>query len=289
MTIALPAEAATPRMRHGIDLSWPILALFAAVLCVLILLPMSWLVYYSLVDRTGAFTLENFTRLASDPTFVDPLITTVIIASSASAICCVVAAPMGWLVARTDMPLRRTVRVMVTASFVTPPFLGAIAWELLAAPNSGLLNKLYRSVTGAESDAVLFNIYSFPGLIFVIACYTFPYVFVLVANALDRTPGELEDASSILGGRTWVTARRITIPLVLPAILAGALVAFLQAMTLFGSPAILALPAGFHTMTTKIWSLFQYPPKPELAAAASLPLLILTVMLLRAEHMILGR
>jgi len=58
---------------------------------------------------------------------------------------------------------------------------------------------------------------------------------------------------------------------------------------LFGSPAILALPAGFHTMTTKIWSLFQYPPKPELAAAASLPLLLLTVALLRAEHVILGR
>src|SRR5581483_10269191 len=94
-----------------------------------------------------------------------------------------------------------------------------------------------------------------------------PYVFVLVANALDRTPGDLEDASSILGGRAWDTARRITIPLALPAVLAGALVAFLQAMTLFGSPAILAMPAGFHTMTTKIWSLFQFPPNPELAAA----------------------
>mgnify|MGYP003439154844 CR=1 FL=1 len=49
----------------------------------------------------------------------------------------------------------------------------------------------------------------------------------------------------------------------------SALIAFLQAMTLFGSPAILALPAGFHTMTTKIWSLFQFPPKPELGAAAA--------------------
>ncbi|MDT9136225.1 hypothetical protein RSW15_24120, partial [Escherichia coli] len=66
-------------------------------------------------------------------------------------------------------------------------------------------------------------------------------------------------------------------------------VAFLQAMTLFGSPAILALPAGFHTMSTKIWSLFQYPPKPQLAAAAALPLLVLTVALLRAQHVILGR
>jgi iron(III) transport system permease protein len=287
MTIAV--SDSTPRPTHGFDFTKLVLYGFALALCLLIVLPMSWLVYYAFTDKSGAFSLQNFVTLVNDPTLVDPFITTFTLAFSTSLICCVVAAPMGWLVARTDMPMRRTVRVLVTASFVTPPFLGAIAWELLAAPNSGLLNKLYRSVTGADSDAVLFNIYSFPGLIFVIACYTFPYVFVLVANALDRTPGELEDASSILGGRTWVTARRITIPLVLPAILAGALVAFLQAMTLFGSPAILALPAGFHTMTTKIWSLFQYPPKPELAAAASLPLLVLTVLLLRGEAMILGR
>jgi len=164
-----------------------------------------------------------------------------------------------------------------------------VAWEILAAPNSGLLNQLFRLVTGAPQDAYLLNIYSLPGLIFVISCYTFPYVFVLLANALDRIPGDLEDASAMLGAGTWTTARRITIPLAVPALLAGVLVAFLQAMILFGSPAILALPAGFHTMTTKIWSLFQYPPKPELAAAASLPLLVLTIALLRAQQLVLGR
>src|SRR6266545_4430826 len=287
MTIALPAESA-PRP-HKIDLSWPILILFAAILCVLIILPMSWLFYYSFVDRAGAFTLDNFRKLVSDQSFDDPLITTVILATSSSVICCIAAAPMGWLVARTDMPLRRTVRALVTASFVTPPFLGAIAWELLAAPNSGLVNQAYRALTGLGQDEHLFNIYSLPGLIFVISCYTLPYVFVLVANSLDRIPGELEDASSILGGRAWTTARRVTIPLALPALLAGALVAFLQAMTLFGSPAILALPAGFHTMTTKIWSLFQYPPKLELAAAAAVPLLLLTILLLQGQKFLLGR
>src|SRR6185436_2949262 len=286
---AVASTAPIARRRLGFDLSKPVLLVFAAILFALIAMPLSWLIFYAFTNKSGAFTLDNFHRLVSDAAYLDPLLTTFALATLSALICCVVAAPMGWLVARTDMPLRRTVRLLVTASFVTPPFLGAIAWELLAAPNSGLLNKLYRTVSGAEMDEHIFNIYSFPGLIFVIACYTFPYVFVLVANALDRTPSELEDASSILGGSTWVTARRVTIPLVLPALLAGALVAFLQAMTLFGSPAILALPAGFHTMTTKIWSLFQYPPKPELAAAASLPLLILTVMLLRAEHMILGR
>jgi iron(III) transport system permease protein len=276
-------------VRFRLDLSWPILIGFAAALCVLILMPLSWLVYYGFHDRAGGFTLENFAQLISDPTFIDPLITTVILATSSAIICCAVAAPMGWLVARTDMPLRKTIRALVTASFVTPPFLGAIAWELLAAPNSGLLNKVFRTVTGAEQDEYLFNIYSLPGLVFVISCYTFPYVFVLVANAIDRIPADLEDASAILGGGAWTTARRVTVPLAMPAVVAGALIAFLQAMTLFGSPAILALPAGFHTMTTKIWSLFQYPPKPELAAAASLPLLILTILLLRAENFVLGR
>ncbi|HKA74151.1 MAG TPA: iron ABC transporter permease [Xanthobacteraceae bacterium] len=293
MTIALPAELAERRASR-FDVSLPVLIAFAALLCVLIVLPVSWLVYYgfTVVDpasKARAFTLEHFRTLFTDPDFLDPLLTTVTIAVSSSAICCAVAAPMGWLVARTDLPLTATIRALVTASFVTPPFLGAIAWEILAAPNSGLLNQLYRTITGAGQDEYLLNIYSLPGLIFVISCYTFPYVFVLIANALDRIPGDLEDASAILGADTWMTARKVTIPLALPALVAGALVAFLQAMILFGSPAILALPAGFHTMTTKIWSLFQYPPKPELAAAASLPLLVLTVFLLRAQHFILGR
>ncbi|MGQ0675564.1 MAG: ABC transporter permease [Rhodospirillales bacterium] len=272
-----------------LDLSRPVMLALAAVLCVLIILPVSWLIYFAFTGRNGAPTLANFTTLFGDPAFTEPMLTTLTIAVSVGVACCAVAAPMGWLVARTDLPFGRSVRSLVMASFVTPPFLGAIAWEILAAPNSGILNQWYRELTGAPREEHLFNIYSLPGVVFVIACYTFPYVFVLVSNALERIPGELEDASSILGGRAWHTARRITIPLALPAVLAGCLIAFLQAMTLFGSPAILALPAGFHTMTTKIWSLFQFPPKPGLAAACALPLLVLTVVLLRAQHRILGR
>src|SRR5215475_1126296 len=285
MTIATDTAHAKSR----IDWTAPLLWLFALALVILILLPLSWLAVYSLTDKARHFTLANFVTLFTDPDFLDPLVTTAIIAIASAAICCLVAAPIGWLVSRTDMPGRQTIRALVTASFVTPPFLGAVAWELLAAPNSGLLNQLYRYLTGAESDAALFNIYSLTGIVFVISCYTFPFVFVLVANALDNMPGELEDASTILGGKAWTTARSVTIPLALPALVAGALIAFLQAMTLFGSPAILALPAGFHTMTTKIWSLFQYPPKLELAAAAAVPLLLLTIVLLQAQKFILGR
>lgn len=290
---SIPAHengAPLPARRRGrFDFSVPVLASFSLLLVLLIGLPLFWLGYYSVTGREGELTLDNFKTIATSPQFVEPFLTTLTLSVSVGIICCIVAAPVGWLVARTDLPARREVRALVMASFVTPPFLGAIAWEILAAPNSGILNHIWRYVTGAETDEYLFNIYSFPGLIFVISCYTFPYVFVLVSNALERIPAELEDASSILGATTWETMRRVTVPLVLPAVLAGSLVAFLQAMTLFGSPAILALPAGFHTITTRIWSLFQYPPKPGLAAAAALPLLIVTIMLLRAQAHILGR
>jgi iron(III) transport system permease protein len=285
-TMAAPALARRPAT---IDLSRPIFVALAALLGILVVLPLFWLAYYSLVDGTGRFTLANFAALATDPTLRRPFLIAIGMALGVGILSCLVATPLAWLMARSDLPGRGVVRALVTASFVTPPFLGAIAWEILAAPNSGLINAAYRALFGLDPYEYLVDIYTFEGLVFAIACYTFPYVFTLVVNALERVPTDLEDASAMLGGGLAHTLRRVTLPLVLPAMLAGTLIAMLQALTMFGSPAILALPAGFHVITTKIWSLFQYPPKPGLAAAAALPLLLITVLLLWGQARILGR
>src|SRR5713226_3587418 len=140
MTITASLDAT----KGKIDWTKPVLALFAVCLILLIVLPLSWLAVYSVTDKANHLTLQNFVTLFTDPDFLDPLLTTAIIATTSATICCLVAAPMGWLVSRTNMPGRQFIRALVTASFVTPPFLGAVAWELLAAPNSGLLNQLYR-------------------------------------------------------------------------------------------------------------------------------------------------
>ena len=287
MTVAIPRPG--ERARWRMDVSAPVLALLGLFLCGLVVLPLGWLLWYSITDNAGAPTLANFVRLATDPAFTSPYLTAVEIAVSVALGASAAALPLAWLVARTDLPLRRFIRALVTASFVTPPFLGAIAWEILAAPNSGLLNQWYRALTGADQYDHLFDIYTATGVVFVMACYSFPYVFVLVANALDNIPADLEDASAILGGTRAATLRRVTLPMVMPALLAGALVAFVQTLTQFGVPAILALPAGFHVITTKIWALFQYPPEPHLAAAAAMPLLVLTILLLRGQQLLLGR
>jgi iron(III) transport system permease protein len=287
--MSVASSRAGERPARHLDLSVPVLVLLGAFLCGLVLLPLGWLFWYSITDNDGTLSADNFLRLASDPTFAAPYLTALEIAAGVAFAAAAASLPLAWLVARTDLPLRGFIRALVTASFVTPPFLGAIAWELLAAPNSGILNQLARSLFGLGEYDHLFNIYTAGGVVFTMACYSFPYVFVLVANALDNIPGELEDASAILGATRRRTLQRVTLPMVLPALLAGALVAFVGTLTQFGVPAILALPAGFHVITTKIWALFQSPPEPHLAAAAAMPLLVVTILLLRGQQLLLGR
>src|SRR5262249_60393449 len=164
----------------------------------------------------------------------------------------------------------------------TPPFLGAFAWTLLAGPNAGTLNKLYRSITGSE-DA-LFNVFTMPGLIFVMALYSFPYVFSMVANVCELISSDLEDAAEILGANKWQTAWTVTMPLALPALIGGFILAFLHSLSLFGAPAILGLPAGIHTVAPQILGLFQYPPRLGNGPAVPVPPLLGAIVIVAASN-----
>jgi len=271
---------------EGLDRSAPVWIIAAAALLLLMLLPLGWLGYLS-VSGEGGLTLAHYARVFTDARLQKALWNTVVLAFWSALLSLAIGAPMAWLTARTDLPGKRVIRGLVMASFVTPPFLGAFAWVMLAGPNAGYLNKLYRGLTGAETP--LLNIFGMPGLIFVVALYTFPYAYIMIVNTLELIASDLEEAASILGAsRLWV-AVTITLPMVLPAILSGFILSVLQALALFGSPAILALPAGFHTITTQIWALFQYPPKVEMAAAFSVPLLLATALLLFLQKKLLGR
>jgi iron(III) transport system permease protein len=268
------------------DRSLPVWVITALALALLILLPLGWLAYVS-VSSEGGLTLAHYRKVFTDPHLQKALWNTVILAFWVGLASLAIGVPMAWLSARTDLPGKRLIRGLMLASFVTPPFLGAFAWVMLAGPNAGFLNKLYRTLTGAEDPLV--NIFSMPGLIFVVGIYTFPYVFIMIANTLDLIASDLEEAAAILGAGRLQVALTITIPLVAPAVLSGFILAVLQALALFGSPAILALPAGFHTITTQIWALFQYPPRTEMAAAFSIPLLLATALLLLLQKKLLGR
>ena len=271
---------------EGLDRSLPVWVLAALALVVLMALPLAWLGYMSVSAGEGT-TLAHYRNALRDPALQKALWHTLVLAFWVGLASIAVGAPLAWLTSRTDVPCKGAIRGLVLASFVTPPFLGAFAWVMLAGPNAGLLNTTWRRLTGAE--APLFNIFTMPGLVFVVTSYTFPYVYIMLANTLALIASDLEDAAAIHGAGRLAVALTVTLPLVLPAIVSGFILAVLQALALFGSPAILALPAGFHTITTQVWSFFQFPPKVELAAAVSVPLLLATALLLLVQKRLLGR
>ena len=236
---------------------------------------------------TGAFTLQNYVIAYGHLRDLEGLGNSLLYALGTTVVSAIFAVPIAWGVSRTDMPAKTFLRAMILGAFITPPYLGAIGWILLAGPNAGWLNRIWMAATGSDSGFA--NIYSFGGLVFVTALYAFPYIFVFTADALELVSSEMEEAANILGSGSLRTIWRVTLPLVTPAIIGGCIVVFLDAVALFGTPAIIALPARIKIMTLQLWQFFEFPVRAEAAAAFAIPLVLITVALFAVQRMILGR
>ena len=273
--------------RHLDKSSW-VWLLVIVVLLILVVNPLLRLLLASFQQAdTGDFTLANYVAAYSRARYLDALVNSLILGISAASLCLVFGVPLAWALSRTDMPGKGLIWVSVLGTFVIPPYLGAVGWILLAGPNAGWLNRAFIVLTGVEKGP--FNIYSMPGLVLVTACYSFPYVFVFTKSALDLVSSEMEDAANILGCGNLRTTLAITLPLVLPAILAALILVFLEAIALFGSPALLALPGRFHVVTTQLWQFFEFPPQVGVASAYAMPLLCITIILFWLQRRITSR
>ncbi len=274
------------RWRH-LDRSLVVWILLAGALLLLVVNPLARLVWSSFQSEAGAFTLANYAAAYGRWRYVEALLNSLVIGLAVGALCLVFGVPMAWAVSRTDMPGKGLVWAAILGTFIVPNYLGAVAWILLAGPNAGWLNRLYKGLTGA--DAGPFNIYTKTGLVLVMASYSFPYVFVFTRSALDLISSEMEDAATTLGAGILRTTLRITLPLTLPAMMAAFIVSFLEAIALFGVPALIALPGRFQMMTTTLWQFFEFPPRVQVAAAYAMPLLGITALLFWLQQRIIAR
>ncbi len=289
MPAAVPAKAGTPGFLKILPRdasSWVWLAAIALLL-LLVINPLVRLVLVSFQETDGALTVANYIGAYGRLRHLEALGNSLVLGASAASLALVFGLPLAWALSRTDMPAKGLVWVSVLGTFIIPPYLGAVAWILLAGPNAGWLNRAFMALTGSGIHP--FNIYSMPGLVLVTACYSFPYVFVLVKSALDLVSSEMEDAANILGAGTLRTTLWVTLPLVTPAIIAAYILCFLEAIALFGSPALLALPGRFNVVTTQLWQFFEYPPQVGVAAAYAMPLLCVTVLLFWVQQRLTRR
>lgn len=237
--------------------------------------------------QTGSLTLTTYGRMLADPQFYEALMNTIIIALGTLIASLLLAVPMAWAVSRTDMPFRGFVRIMAVLTFATPSFLGAIAWVILLGPRGGDFNLFLRTAFGLNESP--FNIFSLGGIIFVFSLYVYPYIFFAACTALDKMDPALEEAAGMLGANSARTTLTITLPLILPAVLAGGALAVFESVVNFGVPAIVGLPRHIETLTTRIFTLFQFPPDYEMAAATGVPIVIIVVVLITVQRLVVGR
>jgi iron(III) transport system permease protein len=245
------------------------------VLCVLVLYPIAIIVNQSVRNDDGGLSLDWYLLAYSNLRNYQAILNTLLIAAGSALFAIAVGTLLAWAVVRTDMPGRRLVELASIIPFISTPLVGALAWILLASPQTGLINQAWRYLGGAGS---VVDIYSIWGIIFVEAVYETPLVFLLVSGALRSMDPTLEEAARSAGAGMVRTALRITLPLVLPAILAGGLLVFILAAEQFAVPAVLGTPGKIRVLTTSIFEAQSvYPARDGLAAALSGILMVIAL------------
>jgi iron(III) transport system permease protein len=261
------------RSRIGVFLSQPINWVFLVVggiIAYLSLYPTFFLFYGSLTDAPlgvpGHFTLNNYVRAFGDPEAYPLLLNSFIFGFGASGLSLIFSLTLAWITIRTNAPFRRLFELTAIIPNILPPILVAISWVMLLNPSNGLINASIVKLFGVEKGP--FNIYSIPGLIFVEALILTPLAFLIIAAAMKSMDPSLEESAKTLGSNEFGVMRRITFPLIRPAILAAGTLNFVRAVESFDTPAIIALPARIEVFTTKIWreALGSFPTNHNLAA-----------------------
>jgi iron(III) transport system permease protein len=272
------------RLRRNVPL-----ALTCALLLFLIFVPAARLVVNSFVQGHPAlpegWTLANYTAAFSMPMFYDAFWTTLWLSLVGTLITVVVAVLLAWLVERTDMPLRNLAWALILIPMAMPGILFALSWILLLAPKTGALNVMLRAVLGVfgvDLDEGPLNIYTLSGLIFLDGIRGVTTVFLMVVGAFRMMDPALEEAARVSKASAAQTFFKVTLPALLPAILAASIYSFISSMESFEAPLAVGLRAEIYTLSTLIYftTRLQAPFDYGLGAVFGVSYMVLMVFLL---------
>ena len=259
-----------------------------AILAILVVYPSAMLAAQSF-SQQGHFTLAHYARIAADPGSSRALVNSLVVSSWATGGATALGVTMAWLIARTDLPGRARWHTALLIPYMIPPFIGAIAWVYLLSP-AGYLNQAWMTLTGSLDP--VYVIYGPTGIVFVMILYEYPIAYLATMGVLQRMNPALEEAGRMARAGPWAVLREITIPLVLPGVLAGALLVMMASLGNFGIPAIIGFPARYIVLTTKIYNLilnFDEPGHLQAAAALSMWLVGIAAVLLPMQRAMLRR
>lgn len=243
------SKGRTTKRLPNFDMKWVLILSAVAILTYFVLIPMVYLVARSFF-HDGTVDLESYTSVYSAMVNWNALTNTFKLAFLAMVMGLLITFPLAWLVGRTDLPGKKFFRTLFVTTYMIPPYVGAIAWTQLLNPRVGYLNRFLANLFNLSASP--FNVYTVGGLVWVLTLFYSPFAFITISRALEKMDPTLEEAARISGASPLKTLFTITIPLMLPSIMAGGLLVFIAAASCYGIPAIVGMPGGIETVTTRI-------------------------------------
>ena len=246
--------------------------LVIAALCLFIVYPFYTILTKSIFSsKVDGVTLYNFQRFFSKPYYYRSLLRSLVVCSSTMVLAAVLGVFIAYVMTRYNVPGKNILHILIIMSLMSPPFIGAYSWIVLLGRN-GLLAKLMSSI-GLSAP----TIYGRNGIIFVFTLHLFPYVYLYTSGAMNSIDSSLEEAAENLGMNKLRRIWTITIPVVLPSILAGCIMVFMTSLADFGTPMLLG--EGYTVLPVLVYNEYMSESAVDPYMASSLSVIIVACSL----------
>jgi iron(III) transport system permease protein len=251
---------------------WNIFTLaILGVFLLFIIYPLLLVLKKSVIDpQTGAFTLSYFAKFFQRKFYWITLVNSFKVTIVSTLLSVVIGLPIAYVMRKIKIHGSRILEILIIISYLSPPFIGAYAWIQLLG-RSGIVTKWLNSVLGLTLD----GIYGFSGIVLVFTLQSFPLIYIYISGALKNLDNSLNEAAESLGYTSVQRIFKIIIPLVMPTVLASALLVFMRVIADFGTPMLIG--EGYKTMPVLIYNQFMSEVGGDDGFAAALCVIIMAV------------
>ncbi|MCE7792403.1 iron ABC transporter permease [Salipaludibacillus sp. CUR1] len=239
------------------------------VLVILVLMPLS-LVLIRSVTPEGAFEGFSAFSIIFEEQYRIILTNSLLLGFGVVIGASLLAAPLAFFMARTELRKHRWIDIVLIIPFMTPPYIGAMGWILSMQPN-GYAEQMFPFLS-----AVTPYFFTYFGMVLVMSLHLFPFIYLIMRNTLDNIGGRMEEAGVIHGGSFLYRLKRIIIPLFFSGYSMGALLVFVKTIGEFGTPVTLGNRIGFYVLTSEIHRYTSVWPL-DFGTAAVLSTMLLSV------------
>lgn len=264
-----------------------IVAGVAAAIGYLALVPLGYLLWGTFFDANNNLDFSGFQRAYGNGRMGELWVNSLTFAGGSAILSLTVGTTLAYLNVRTAVPFKALFFAASIVPLIVPGILYTVSWIFLASPQIGLLNSVLEPITGGSSP---FNIFSIGGMIWVEGLHSSPIVFLLMVAAFRSMDPSLEESAFMSGASRLQTLRRVTLPLVRPALLSAVLVILITSLESFEVPALLGLQDGIYVFTSRIYFVFRsYPRDLQAAGALAVTLLVIAVIGVIVARLLAGK